>query len=96
MIEKNKLGISKGKKVVLAFLIGIIAFQGSLALLFIPNRAEAFLGLGDIVEDPWLFAVEYYELMRDEADRVTQGILDALKAGAALAFKNALKVFFGI
>ena len=94
MKEKNK-GISRGKKIILGFLIGLVTIQASFMLL-IPQKADAFVfGPGYPTSDILLQNIEWYELVKDETTRVKDGILDALKAGAALAFKNALKVFFG-
>ena len=83
MKEKNK-GISRGKKIILGFLIGLVTIQASF-LLLVPNKANAVFGAGDTVFEPVLEIIEYYELVGNETDRVRNGILDALKAGAALA-----------
>ena len=90
-MEKNK-GPKKSSTVILYLVIFCLLFQA--IYIATPQKAEAQF-FSPFVSDIYLEYIETLEYLRDETDRVKQGVLSALKAGAALAFKNALKVFFG-
>lgn len=89
--ESNNLKKMKPKKrFYFIILVLICSFLFQVSFLGIPKKAEAFPS-----EDVTLWAWEFWKATKDETERVKEGIWDALKAGSALAFKNAIKVFMG-